>query len=142
MIKQPLKAFVLFFLWVALIEDTGLFLMSWLAPDAWFHGFHQSEPAGLDLAFLRRSGGQWAAFALAQAIALRRWRAQPLWLVMVAGARFSDLFTDLSYVLTAPSLTTFGWIALVPPPLLNLIFIVVMLLGYRQATAPALAAPR
>jgi hypothetical protein len=47
--------------------------------------------------------------------------------------RFSDLFTDLSYIAGAPSLTTLGWILLLPPAFLNLVGVVIMLRGYRQA---------
>jgi hypothetical protein len=137
MIKQPLKALILIFLWGALLEDTIIFLMSWLAPDVWFRLFHNAVPASLDVAFLRRSGGQWAAFAIAQAIALWRWRKQPVWLPIVAGVRFSDLFTDVSYILAVPSLTTLGWCVLIPLPFLNFIGVVIMLRGYRQARAPA-----
>ena len=137
MIKQPLKALILIFLWGALLEDSIIFLMSWLAPDVWFRLFHHAAPASLDVAFLRRSGGQWAAFALAQAIALWRWRKQPIWLPIVAGVRFSDLFTDISYILAVPSLTTLGWWVLIPPPFLNFIGVVILLRGYRQATARA-----
>jgi hypothetical protein len=137
MIKQPLKALILIFLWAALLEDTIIFLMSWLAPDVWFRLFHDAAPASLDVAFLRRSGGQWAAFALAQAIALWRWRKQPVWLAIVAGVRFSDLFTDVSYILAVRSLTMLGWCVLIPPPFLNFVGVVIMLRGYRQALAPA-----
>jgi len=136
MIKQPLKKFILIFLWGALLEDTIIFLLSWLAPDVWFQLFHNSAPAGLDVAFLRRSGGQWAAFALVQGIALWRWRKPPVWLPIVAGARFADLFTDVSYILAVPSLTTLGWCALIPPPFLNCIGVVILLLGYWQARGP------
>jgi hypothetical protein len=134
-IRQPLKALVLIFLWAALLEDAALFLMSWLAPDIWFQLFHNAAPASLDVAFLRRSAGQWAAFTLAQGIALWRWQRQPIWLAIVAGVRFSDLFTDISYILAVPTLTSLGWIALVPPPFLNLFGVVIMLRGYRQASA-------
>ncbi len=137
MIKQPLKALILIFLWGALLEDSIIFVMSWLAPDVWFRLLHHAAPASLDVAFLRRSGGQWAAFALAQAIALWRWRKQPIWLPIVAGVRFSDLFTDISYILAVPSLTTLGWWVLIPPPLLNFIGVVILLRGYRQARVPA-----
>jgi hypothetical protein len=136
MIKQPLKAFILIFLWGALLEDMIIFLMSWLAPDIWFRLFHDAVPASLDVAFLRRSGGQWAAFALAQAIALWRWQKQPVWLAIVAGVRFFDLFTDVSYILAVPSLTTLGWWLLIPPPFLNFVGVVIMLRGYQQARMP------
>jgi hypothetical protein len=133
MIERRLKTLILIYLWAALVEDTALFLMSWLAPDVWFRVFHGVVPAGLEIAFLRRSAGQWAAFALAQAITLWRWRKEPVWLAVAAGVRFSDLFTDISYVLSAPSLTTLGWVFLLPPPFLNLVGVLIMLRGYRQA---------
>jgi hypothetical protein len=131
-IERRLRILILIFLWIALAEDTFLFVMAWVAPELWFRVFHASVPAGLETAFLRRSAGQWAAFALAQAITLWRWKKDPVWLVITAGARFSDLFTDISYVLAVPSLTTLGWIFLLPPPVLNLIGVVIMLKGYQQ----------
>jgi hypothetical protein len=131
-IERRLRNIILVYLWVALAEDTVLFLMAWLAPDIWFRVFHGLAPAGLEIALLRRSGGQWAAFALAQAITLWRWRKDPVWLAVSAGVRFSDLFTDISYILAVPSLTTLGWVFLLPPPLLNLLGIVIMLRGYEQ----------
>ncbi len=72
-----------------------------------------------------------------QAIALWRWQAEPIWLLVVAGARASDLFTDLSYLASAPSVTTLGWVALTPPAFLNAAFIVVMGLAWRQARRPS-----
>ena len=146
--KQPLKALVLLFLCGSLVEDSAISVMAWLAPDLWFHLFHHADPADLDVALLRRAGGQWAAFAVVQAIALWRWRRQPLWLIAVAGARASDLLTDISYVVAVPSLTSLGWAALLPPPFLNAAFIVVMALAYRRMTtaphvqqAPATPSP-
>lgn len=68
--ERWLKRIILIYLWVALAEDTLLFLMSWFAPDLWFRVFHATTPASFDIAWLRRSGGQWAAFALAQGITL------------------------------------------------------------------------
>jgi hypothetical protein len=141
MIDRRLRAVILVFLWGALLEDTLLFAMAWLAPSLWFRVFHASVPAGLEVAFLRRSAGQWAAFALAQAIALWRWRQDPLWLVITAGVRFSDLFTDLSYILAVPSLTGFGWALLTPPPVLNLIGVVILVRGYRQSLQVQAARP-
>jgi hypothetical protein len=135
-IGRGLKLAVLVYLWAALAEDTALFALAWIAPDLWFRILHASAPAGLETALLRRSAGQWAAFALAHAIALWRWRKKPEWLAVAAGVRFSDLFTDISYILAAPSLTRIGWIVLIPPPLLNVLGVVIMLRGYRQARGP------
>jgi len=140
MIGHRLRILILVYLWAALVEDTLLFLMAWLAPELWFRVFHHASPAGLEIAFLRRSAGQWAAFAVVQAITLWRWRRNPMWLAVEAGVRFSDLFTDLSYVTAAPSLTALGWILLLPPAALNLIGVVLMLRGYEQARTRAASA--
>jgi hypothetical protein len=104
MIDRRLQTFIVIFLWAALVEDIVIFLLAWLAPDIWFRLFHATVPAGLETALLRRSAGQWAAFALAQAVTLWRWRKDPVWLAACAGVRFSDLFTDVSYILAVPSL--------------------------------------
>ena len=137
MVTTPVKALLLLFLCGALVEDTALFVLSWLRPELWFQLLHHTDPTGLETALLRRAGGQWLAFALVQAIALWRWRAEPVWLVIVAGARVSDLFTDLSYIAAVPSLTTFGWATLTPPAFLNAAFAVTMMVAWRQATARA-----
>jgi hypothetical protein len=142
MIERRLKTFIVIYLWAALVEDTVLFVMAWIAPDIWFRVFHAGVPAGLEIALLRRSAGQWAAFALAHAITLWRWPKEPVWLAVCAGVRFSDLFTDVSYIVAVPSLTTLGWILFVPPPFLNLIGVVIMLAGYRQARRAVEAAGR
>src|SRR5215472_626316 len=133
MIERRIKILIVTYLWVALVEDTVLFVMAWIAPDLWFRLLHASTPAGLEIALLRRSAGQWAAFALAQALALIWWRRKPVWLVIVAGVRFSDLFTDISYILAVPTLTSLGWAVLLPPPFLNLLGVVIMMMGFRQA---------
>ena len=143
--KQPLEALVLLFLCGSLVEDSVIAVLAWAAPDLWFQLFHHADPVDLDVALLRRAAGQWAAFAVVQAIALWRWKRQPLWLIAVAGARISDLLTDVSYIVAVPSLTSLGWTLLLLPPFLNAAFIVVMALAYRQTTtapqAPATPSP-
>lgn len=134
-IHRRLRIAIFIYLWAALLEDTSLFLMAWLWPDLWFRVFHGGAPSGLEVALLRRAAGQWAAFALAQGITLSYWKKNPVWLVIVAGVRFSDLFTDISYILAVPSLTTLGWVCLLPPPLLNLIGVVIMVRGYKETKA-------
>jgi len=133
MIERKLKTLIVLYLWAALIEDAAIFVLAWLTPGLWFQLFHNSVPAGLEVALLQRSAGQWAAFALAQAITLWRWKKDPAWLAVAAGVRFSDIFTDVSYIIAVPSLTTLGWILLLPPPFLNLAGVVIFLRGYRQA---------
>lgn len=136
MIERKLRTLIVLYLSAALIEDTVIFVLAWLAPGLWFQLLHNGVPAGLEIALLRRSAGQWAAFALAQAITLWRWKSDPRWLAVAAGVRFSDIFTDVSYILAVPSLTTAGWILLVPPPFLNLVGVVIFLRGCRQAQSP------
>jgi hypothetical protein len=134
-IERRLRILILIYLWGALFEDTALVFIAWLRPEVWFHSFHNASPASFDIALLRRAAGQWAAFALAQAVALATWKKRPIWLAIVAGVRFSDLFTDIFYVLAVPSLTPFGWSCLLPPPVLNLVGVIIMLRGYRQLTS-------
>jgi hypothetical protein len=127
MIKHRLKTLVLIYLSVALVEDIALFAMAWFLPNLWFSVFHASVSSGLEVTLLRRSAGQWIAFALAQSITITRLRKNPAWLAVAAGVRFSDLFTDISYVLAAPTLTTTGYVLLLPPPCLNLLGVVILL---------------
>ena len=91
MIERRLKTIIIIYLWAALVEDAVLFVMAWIAPDIWFRVFHSGVPAGLENALLRRSAGQWAAFALAQAVTLWRWAKDPVWLAVSAGRTFSRL---------------------------------------------------
>ena len=132
MTPRLLDRLMLLFLWGALIEDSALFVIAWVAPDTWFHLFHAADPASFDVPFLRRSAGQWLAFAVFQAIALWRLRKEPIWLPIAAGLRLSDLFTDVSYLIAVPSMTTIGWVLLVPPPILNLAGAIVLLSVYRR----------
>jgi len=135
MMRRWLRILILLYLWGALFEDTGLFILSWTSPHLWFHDFNAVTALGLDNALLRRSAGQWLGFALAQAITLWRWKKAPVWLAVEAGVRFSDLFTDVSYIIASrPELTTMGWMFFVPPFFLNLLGVVIMLRGYHQLT--------
>ncbi len=133
MIDRRLKTLILIYLWGALLEDITIFVLSWIAPQVWFHLFHHTTGGPLEIALLRRSGGQWLAFALGQAITLGQWRRRPEWLAVAAGIRLSDLFTDLSYLIAAPSLTPFGVMLFPIFPILNLVGVVILLKGYRQA---------
>ena len=139
MVDRRLRVVLDAVLAAVMVEDGLLFVMAWIGPGLWFRDFHHSVAGGLEIAFLRRSAGQWLAFALGQALTLAKWRKTPAWLVFAAGLRFSDLFTDLSYVISAPNLTTAGYLCLVPPPLLNAVFIVLLVRGYKQARSEPVA---
>jgi hypothetical protein len=110
--------------------DVTLVVWAFLFPDLWFKAFHgigYDDPQG----FLRRCGANWAAFALCQAIAFVRWRADPMWLAVVAGVRLSDIFTDLTYSLVARDTTWFAKATLPPMSLVNLLLGLYLIRAYR-----------
>ena len=131
---RRLFIFAAIYLWGALALDVVIAVLAWTHPELWFRLFHQTAPATvMEVALLRRSADQWAAFAAAQALTLALWRDHPQWLAIAAGVRFSDLATDLSYLLAAPGLTRLGWACLLPPAPLNLIGFLMLLRCYRMA---------
>jgi hypothetical protein len=114
--------------------DLVLTLAAFLAPELWFRVFHgvaYVDPQG----FLRRCGANWAAFALLQLIALRRWRRHPHWLAVIAGVRLSDMFTDWTYLLFAADITLFGRLSLFIVSPANLIIGLHFLRAFRRRTA-------
>jgi len=115
------------YLWAGLAFDLTITILAWTSPQIWFGFFHEGTPQGLEIALLRRAAGQWAAFALVQALALALWKRDPIWLVIVAGARFSDVFTDLSYLIASPALTPCGVLVLLPLPLVNTASVLLLL---------------
>lgn len=125
----------LIYLWGGLALDVVISVLAWTAPQTWFAIFHDTVPQGLEIALLRRAAGQWTAFALAQALALIFFRKKPLWLVIVAGIRLSDIFTDLFYMLSAQPLTTRGWLIFAPLPLINVagVFLLLRCHALREA---------
>jgi hypothetical protein len=89
--------------------DAALVVWAFALPDLWFWAFHGSaEAPELALLFLERCGANWAAFLLFQAVAWKRWRSEPAWLAIVAGIRWSDIFTDPTYALLSIERTWFS----------------------------------
>jgi hypothetical protein len=114
--------------------DATLVVWSMAFPQLWFDAFHgvpYDDPQG----FLRRCGANWAAFLLCQAMAVRRWRRDAVWLAIVAGVRLSDIFTDVTYVLVARDTTWFARLTLAPTSLANLLFGLFLLRAYRWRVA-------
>lgn len=101
------------------IFDSTLVAWAFLAPDLWFRVFHGAQYIDPQ-ALLKRCGANWAAFAVIQFLAWRRWQREPSWLAVVAGVRWSDVFTDLTCALMAQSVTPLGWMTLPPMALANL----------------------
>jgi hypothetical protein len=107
--------------------------VAFFAPQLWFkifHGVDYVDPQG----FLRRCAANWLAFALIQIIALAKWEQKPYWLAVVAGVRFSDIFTDWTYVFFCANITTFGKISLLIMSPLNVVLGLYFLNAYKRLT--------
>lgn len=116
--------------------DVTLSIAALFFPDFWFavfHGVDYVDPQG----FLRRCGANWTAFALFQIIALFKWRKKPYWLLIVAGIRLSDIFTDWTYLLFCNDITWFGRISLFVVPPCNLLFGWYLIRGWLKIRARA-----
>jgi hypothetical protein len=114
-----------------IILDAVISIGAFFFPGLWFKLFHNApyiDPQG----FLRRCAANWLAFALIQSIALLKWEKKPYWLAVVAGVRFSDVFTDWTYLYFASSLTMFGKITLFLISPLNLLFGLYFLAAYKK----------
>lgn len=112
--------------------DVVLSAVALFWPDRWFavmHGLPYLDPAGL----LRRTGAVWAAFVMLQAIALLRWQNQPYWLPLIAGVRFTELFSDWVTIVVAKQMTLAGTILLAIAPPANLLFGLLLLSTYRAS---------
>ncbi len=105
---------------VAIAVDVVLVVRTGLDPAWWFDWLHgHRQPTSNELAFLYRCAAHWAAFALFQGLALARWRAWHGWLLVLAGVRFSDVFTDWTYLASADSVSAVGAGGLAAPGFLN-----------------------
>ena len=125
------RAQVNFFLFALVLLDIGLFTMAIFFPERWsetFHGMPYVDPAGL----LRRTGGLWVAFTILQAIALFRWQKQPYWLTLIAGVRFTELFSDWITIAVAERMTLMGTLGLLVSPPSNLIFGLILISTYKR----------
>jgi len=100
--------------------DLLLVLWAFFLPDLWFwafHGVERVDPQNL----LQRMGANWAAFFLMQLLATLNWRRAPRWILIVAGVRLSDIFTDVTCVIACDDATWFAWATLPLMSLLNLL---------------------
>ena len=122
---------------IAIVVDLSLVVMVTVAPDLWFDLLHGEAEVPRNVVLLRRAGAHWFAFLVFQVAALTQWRRQPLWLVFIAGLRFSDLFTDATYLAVGDDLTPLAWASLSTPPFLNLGMGLLCLHGFRQTVSAA-----
>ena len=114
-----------------ILLDVALSTLALFFPGFWFHNFHDLpyvDPAGL----LRRTGMVWVAFTLLQGLALWRWRRESWWLVLIAGVRFTELFSDWMTIYIAQQMTLRGTIELAISPPANLLFGLVLIATYRR----------
>jgi hypothetical protein len=103
-----------------IILDVVLSILALLLPSTWFKIFHNqsyTDPQGL----LRRTGAVWVAFTLLQFIAYMKWQEQYYWLVLIAGVRLTELFSDWTYLYFAQNITRVGRISLWIAPPANLV---------------------
>ncbi|MEW5734424.1 MAG: hypothetical protein AB1921_06195 [Thermodesulfobacteriota bacterium] len=99
--------------------DAVLAIIAYALPGVWFwifHGAPYTDPQGL----LQRAAGSFLAFLLIQLAALLLWKKRPEMLAVVAGVRFSDVFTDWSCLVFATDMTGPGKVLFVFAGLANL----------------------
>ena len=96
------------------------------------HGAVYADPLGM----IRRLGAVWAAFVLFQLIAVFRWKQNPHWLVIVAGIRWTEVFSDWFYWYFAETLTLFGHAGLLIAPPVNLMLGLFLLKMFSQLSSP------
>jgi hypothetical protein len=131
LITDKFKAQVRGLLSGLVILDVILSSLCLFFPQTWFHLFHNA-PYIDPQALLRRTGAVWAAFTLFQLVALIRWQNQPYWLVLVAGIRLTEVFSDWVYLALCGSITWFGRIALFISPLGNVAFAWILITMWKR----------
>jgi hypothetical protein len=133
MISPKLRNFIYILLAFLVILDLVLSTTCLLFPDTWFMTFHGVHYDNLDVeGLLKRTGALWVAFTLLQLIALVRWRRAPWWLVLIAGVRLTELFSDWTYLYVAHTMTTIGKMGLFIAPPGNLAFGIFLVWAYQK----------
>jgi hypothetical protein len=115
-VKTKINAILLFLIFL----DLALFGVCLVKPGLWVQLIH-GVPFEDSFGMVRRLGAVWAAFFLFQVIALFRWKTEPYWLVLVAGIRWTEIFSDWVYAGFAEHLTWLGKVGLFAAPPVNLL---------------------
>ena len=116
------------------ILDIVLSSLCIFSPQTWFKIFHDRpyvDPQGL----LRRTGALWVAFTVLQFLAYLKWEEAPYWLVLIAGVRLTELFSDWTYIYVAENVTWRGRLGLFIAPPGNLVFGWYLVACYLKITA-------
>jgi hypothetical protein len=122
MISSTLRNLIDAVLAFLVVLDLVLSVTCLLFPDTWFMTFHGVAYNSRDsMGLLKRTGAVWVAFTLLQLIAMFKWRREPWWLVLIAGVRLTELFSDWTYIYVAESVTTIGKVGLFIAPPGNLV---------------------
>jgi hypothetical protein len=116
MISSRVRISIYVLLGFLVIYDTVLSTTAIFFSETWFKIIHDApyiDPQGL----LRRTGAVWVAFTLLQLLAVLRWEREPWWLVLIAGVRLTEIFSDWTYLFVCQSITPFGVFGLgINPP--------------------------
>ena len=126
-------------LWFLIAVDAALSLAGFGWPELWFSTIHGAAPVDPQR-FLPRTAAAWLAFLALQVIALARFRVDPAWLAVVAGARLGDALTDWTHALLAPDLTWIGGVLLFTASPVNLLAGAWLLGVHRELSGQATAA--
>ena len=116
------------------VWDIILSYLAILRPHRWFELFH-AAPAVDPQALLQRTGAVWIAFTVLQFVAAARWQRQLHWLPIIAGVRWTELFSDWTYAALAQQVTPSGKIGLFIAPPANLVLGMWLMSVYRRARA-------
>ena len=115
------RRYIQVLLWFLVLLDLFLSGICLISPDLWgqlMHGQGINDEFGV----VRRLGAVWLAFLLFQGLALAKWEKSPYWLVLVAGIRLTEIFSDWFYWFFAAELSWFGFAGLLIAPPANLFF--------------------
>ncbi|MCZ2355099.1 MAG: hypothetical protein LC115_00175 [Bacteroidia bacterium] len=115
------QRYIQFLLWFLVLLDLFLSGICLVSPAAWgqlMHGQLIQDEFGV----IRRLGAVWLAFLVFQTLALLNWKKAPYWLVLVAGIRLTEVFSDWFYGYFASDLSWFGFAGLLIAPPANAFF--------------------
>ena len=115
------------------VLDLVLSLWGFFFPEVWFRFWHNA-PYEDPQALLPRCAANWFAFFLFQLIALFMWKKAPWWLAVVAGMRFSDIFTDLTVTLLGSNIAPHTMILFPMMGVANFLVAVLLIRYYLKLT--------
>lgn len=133
-IPSPLIRQVTVLLGFLIAVDLVLCLVGFAWPELWFHLIHGAAPLDPQR-LLQRTAAAWTAFLVLEVIAVVRFPRRPAWLAVIAGVRFSDMFTDVTHALLAPDMTSFGSACLLAASPFNLLAGLYLLRAHRRITS-------